>query len=384
MRNIHTYRIPLILAIVVILLGSGCSNNSTEPKSEVTAEFSMAIKGAALNNLSRFQLTVFDETGELPIIGPVPLAFDDGVVSGSVRVPADQILTFLLEGFDDQDVLLYSGSRQTRVSEGENVTLSISLSPVAPTLRLMPTYLEVERGQRFVMSVKINELPQLSVIEFGINYDNAILSLDSTWLNENVSDDISFFVVDSGNGGVSWYFDDYKPLTDPPGPNRSDSITLGWMIFEVNPELPGPTTTNVQISGINYAANDGNQTDISETINVQGTEVDVSVLPTGRLPEIFIIDPQEADTVGNVVPFRVQVLDDGPIDQNDITLLFEGVRQPFDFSEIPETVNLYRSTFQGEFSQPGTELNFQIEVTDADGNIALSEVRTVTYAPEPQ
>ena len=160
-----------VLSIIAILaLCAGCSEEITEV-SGGEAELRISATGGAggeLSGASTFTLTV---TGP-GIVNPIrtDLIYENGMLIGTVMVPAGPRRTFLIEGFDEAGALIYSGRTVTDVNPDEVTSLSIDIQPRIPMVKLSPSYYFEPYGSYLEYKVRVYNMAQLRSI--GIQLDN--------------------------------------------------------------------------------------------------------------------------------------------------------------------------------------------------------------------
>ena len=162
--------IRVLSVIAILAICAGCSEEITKV-SGGEAELRIAASGGAgaeLSGVSTFTLTV---TGP-GIISPIKtnLIYENGMLIGTVMVPAGPRRVFLIEGFDEAGALIYSGRTVADVSPDEVTSLSIDIEPRIPMVKLSPSYYFEPYGAYLQYRVRVHNMAQLRSI--GIQIDN--------------------------------------------------------------------------------------------------------------------------------------------------------------------------------------------------------------------
>jgi plastocyanin len=138
-------RLRALLALLATPVLFGCSDGGTLPGREETAKPSVRIAA----NVGGTQVTAVVVEVTAPDI-PVALTFNlvvtDGVATGTLTVPAGSGRTITVRAFDAKAVETHRGSATVAVSEGNNPTVSIQLTPL-----LGGVAIQVQVGSRVIV-----------------------------------------------------------------------------------------------------------------------------------------------------------------------------------------------------------------------------------------
>ncbi len=216
---------------VAVCLAAGCSEKIVSIQ-EKGVEVSMCAKlstPAMAQYIDHFQVMVMARDFIPPIIEP--LEFIDGYLRGEVIVPAGRERIFVVQAFDKEDNMLYSGITVADVLPGKTVELSIDLYPIAPMLYITPHYQRVEMDSSFTVGIMINMVPELSSISFYVSSNDAPIYIQSVTEGTDIDtansrlseehDDLSAYV------DISWYNQPIGSLTDVAGNAHLATIDFG-------------------------------------------------------------------------------------------------------------------------------------------------------------
>lgn len=174
----------LVTLFMLTILLPGCSSSSG-PEFTVPVRLS-AIVGpqGQVSNVTSATLTVFENENILATQDMTVLA---GRVVAEVDVPPGQDLTFTVNAYSDQDVLLYSGSADTDVGLGEDITLEINLIPQVLMLKVDPLYsLITAQGpdNEFYFDIYVYNVQELFGASFRIEYSNSFVVLTNVEIGD--------------------------------------------------------------------------------------------------------------------------------------------------------------------------------------------------------
>ncbi|MFO7914561.1 MAG: LamG-like jellyroll fold domain-containing protein [Candidatus Krumholzibacteriales bacterium] len=200
--------IAALSIMVVLALCAGCSERITETTGgEAELRISAAGgAGAELSRASSFTLTI---TGP-GIINPIKtdLIYENGLLIGTVTVPAGPKRVFLIEGFDEAGALIYSGRTVADVNPDEVTSLSIDIEPRIPMVKLSPSYYFEPYGSYLQYRVRVHNMAQLRSIAIQIdNYSEKYGTQYGFYANDVV---INPMISDFAS--LTWY-----NLEAPPG-----------------------------------------------------------------------------------------------------------------------------------------------------------------------
>ncbi len=180
----------LLFALMLIL--PACSEKITSIADErIDLTIRTSIEGySGISQAATFILTVTGTGIEEPI--EEYLAYDNGVLTGSVLVPAGPRRTFRIEAFDKEGTLIYAGQSTADVSDGSTMELSIRLRPQVPMIKVSPIYQEKPQGDLLAMKVSVYNVPDLHYIDGLLDNHAAVtqrlLHADSVILSPSIAD----------------------------------------------------------------------------------------------------------------------------------------------------------------------------------------------------
>ncbi|MBD3179839.1 MAG: hypothetical protein GF417_09685 [Candidatus Latescibacteria bacterium] len=168
MNNKLHKRVSVLSLLLLLIISLGCSERITETSGgEAQLRISASGGGAiSLSGISTFTLTV---TGP-GIIEAIrtSLFYENGLLTGTVVVPAGPERAFLIEGFDESGALIYSGRTVTDVRADKITSLEIQMHPRIPMVRLSPSYQMRPFGATLAYRVSVHNLAQISSIQIRI------------------------------------------------------------------------------------------------------------------------------------------------------------------------------------------------------------------------
>jgi len=154
--------VPIIIAISLI---TSCSEKITEaPRGKSQIMIYTDVGGtASISGISTFRLTVTGSGILEPII--TSLIYERGMLFGTLEVPGGPERTFVLEGFDTEGVLIYSGRTITDVEPDSETAIRINLHPMVPMVKMSQSYHHLESGFQTEFKLKVFGMIDLSSIQ---------------------------------------------------------------------------------------------------------------------------------------------------------------------------------------------------------------------------
>jgi hypothetical protein len=192
------------LLLVPALWLAACSEKITNTSDQtVELRINTLLNGSAGSTQAvTFLLTVTGVGIDEPI--EVPLVNENGVLAGSVVVPAGPKRTFRIRAFNSGGVLMYAGQTTTDIESGESINLTIDLVPQVPMIKVSPTYLQAPQGTVLAMTVKVYHLIDLTSIEGFLEnmglFTKSMLYEDSVVLNPELA----------GSARLTWWNTDVR------------------------------------------------------------------------------------------------------------------------------------------------------------------------------
>jgi len=160
--------LTLIPLLFMLAVSSACSERITSAAEQETAVQLRVPFDAAGPTIqaSRFVLTVTGPGIEAPIVSE--LAYEGGLLTGSVVVPAGPKRLFRVDAYDRTETLVYSGKALSDVKPGSEVVLDIDLRPQVPMIQVVPMYVETLQGDLLALTIRVYRLPDVSRIDVRI------------------------------------------------------------------------------------------------------------------------------------------------------------------------------------------------------------------------
>lgn len=156
------------LAIVLFMLGFGCSDKIMGTDQDLTVRIPVMDKPTTLNS---FILTITAPDIDPPI--SVPMVMIDGYLVAQVTVPTGEARTFTVEAYEDGR-LIYSGSVLADVVAGSRVldNLNIMMQPVVPAINFTPHLQNGLMGDSFTVGINVYNMPTLQNLSFEVVYNS--------------------------------------------------------------------------------------------------------------------------------------------------------------------------------------------------------------------
>ncbi len=170
-------RALIALSLCYLLAFTACSEKITAldgGEAELKIDLSPA-NSVDLFSASAFRLTVTGPGISVPLVEM--LLFQNGRLTGTVKVPAGPRRTFLIEAFGPSGKLIYSGTTVSDVVAGVTVDLRIDLYPAVPMVKLSPLYLEKPQGAMLYYKIQIYNITNLNEISLELE-NRGVLSSD--------------------------------------------------------------------------------------------------------------------------------------------------------------------------------------------------------------
>jgi hypothetical protein len=177
--------------MIAVLLLCGCSS-STQPDFVMPVKISAAFDPPDLSasKVVRVELTVSAEdigtsTIEVPIV--------NGKVEHEFEVKPGRNRLIQLDAYDADSVLLYSGQETVNVGLGENVSVTVKMTPQVLMIKVDPIYQKVDPFEEILNSFRIYvyNVEDLFGVSCRIYYDpNVIVPLSTQFANEFLGDDL--------------------------------------------------------------------------------------------------------------------------------------------------------------------------------------------------
>ncbi|MCX5752995.1 MAG: hypothetical protein NTW97_05035 [Candidatus Krumholzibacteria bacterium] len=163
-----SHELAAMALLFMIVVASSCSEKITSAEEQrIDLEIRTSLEASGqVAQASTFVLTV---TG-LGIMEPIvaKLALSNGLLIGSVVVPAGPDRVFRIDAFDEAGTLIYSGQSTADVLPGSELKLDIELVPRVPLIKVSPMYLETLQGDFLAMKVLVYNLGDISSIDLNL------------------------------------------------------------------------------------------------------------------------------------------------------------------------------------------------------------------------
>ncbi|MCD6380427.1 hypothetical protein J7M07_08305 [bacterium] len=187
MNRLLKYKYSILILLFAFAVSTGCSERITDT-TEQKSELIVSISPGASDDLSQEYTFILTITGP-GIVQPIKtsLLFENGLLTGTILVPAGPDRIFIIEAFDETGELIYSGRTVTDVESGVTAQLSIDLHPQVPMIKLSPTYYYEPFGSLLAFKVKVYNMNDLSSIEINIgNHDESPGKYSYYWSPEDI------------------------------------------------------------------------------------------------------------------------------------------------------------------------------------------------------
>lgn len=241
-RRSEMKTVTIILLIFISVSLFSCSEKLMSPGGEkVELRIDTTVQGLSdATQATSFILTVTGMGIPEPLIAE--LAYSNGLLTGSVMVPAGPARTFRLEAFDQGGVLLYRGTTIADVIGGSSVTLRIPLEPVAPMIKLTPIYLETLQGAQVAVKISVFNINNLNRLQFELSnwrqVGNNYISADHVEIAPEVLERGTVETYETTSGEQNFLFDGLKPdiaIVDENGYTHLATVYYNTHIYEVVP-----------------------------------------------------------------------------------------------------------------------------------------------------
>jgi hypothetical protein len=169
MFGLGRYRNRAALALLfAIMTASSCSEKITSA-GEQTVDLEIRAPLAASGQAAQAAKYVLTVTGP-GIMEPIvtALALSNGLLTGSIVVPAGPDRVFRIDAYDAAGTLIYSGQTVTDVTSGSELKLDIDLVPQVPMIKVSPMYLETLQGDYLAMKIRVYHLGDIASIDINL------------------------------------------------------------------------------------------------------------------------------------------------------------------------------------------------------------------------
>jgi hypothetical protein len=182
-------RIAALALLFTIAAAVSCSEKITsveERKIDLEIWTSLDGSGQAAQ-ASKFILTITGPGIMEPIVAE--LALSNGLLTGSVVVPAGPDRLFRIDAYDEAGTLIYSGQTIADVASGSELKLDIDLVPRVPMIVASPVYLETLQGDLLAIKIRVYHLPDVSTLSVTLS---SFRSVGQTY----ITTDAGYVVID--------------------------------------------------------------------------------------------------------------------------------------------------------------------------------------------
>ncbi len=165
------YRVTTIILLLLLLaIVTACSEKIISSEDQGIDLQIQSSVGAwmEVTQATTFILTVTG-TGITPPL-TTELVYHNGFLVGNINVPAGPERLFVIQAFDEEGLLIYSGRTIADVVGGEELELDIEMVPDVPMIKLSPVYVETIQGDYLAITIKVFNLPDIGRI--GIELSN--------------------------------------------------------------------------------------------------------------------------------------------------------------------------------------------------------------------
>ncbi|MCH7877753.1 MAG: hypothetical protein IH914_00360 [candidate division Zixibacteria bacterium] len=284
------------------ILLAGCEEKilNNAGSEQVRVQLSFRLTSPSLRSLvSTYQLTISADDMDTIV---AQLVWADGFVVGVVEnIPAGPGRTFTLECFDENLNLIYRGVTIAEVVAGQTVNVEIDLLPFVPLMRISPPFARLGAPQSadgiVDLTIKIYNTPDITSLEFVIQYDPGVLVPISIARHSGLSDSIVFSSeTDKSTGEI------FSSLFSPSGGVLIDSSgqqDLAVIRFQQRLTQDLPDSTLIEIISVRaFTDVETEFTGIFTDLAVIELETDTTLPPAPLMPVGFI--GLEHDSTGEI------------------------------------------------------------------------------------
>lgn len=157
-----------IVLLFAIMAASSCSEKiASVEEQRIDLEIWTSLEASGQTaQASRFMLAVTGPGIMEPIV--VELTLSDGLLTGSIVVPAGPDRVFRIDAYDEAGTLMYSGQTVADVPSGSELRLDIELTPQVPMIKVSPMYLETLQGDLLAMKIQVYHLPDVATLRVSL------------------------------------------------------------------------------------------------------------------------------------------------------------------------------------------------------------------------
>jgi hypothetical protein len=166
--------VAALALLFVIAVAASCSEKITsvaDQKMDVEIRTSIETSGRAAQAL-RFTLTVTGPGILDPIVAKLTLS--DGLLVGSISVPAGPDRVFRIDVYDDTGALIYSGQTITDVVGGSELKLDIQLTPQVPMITATPVFVKTLQGDLLAVTISVYHLPDVASLGVSLTSHRSV------------------------------------------------------------------------------------------------------------------------------------------------------------------------------------------------------------------
>jgi len=248
-------RILVIIAILSLLIPGCGEDNETLPQNHAYPKLQLVFSPALRQQVEITRVVIFVTA---PDIEPLEfrLKVEGRRATGTIAVPVGRKRKFTIEAYA-VDEIIYEGEITIESLElGIDFPLELRLERVKLTLEIVPSEIEVSRGDTFEVRVRVKHVKELFGYTFELEYDENLLKpVIAEMAPEDFLGDDILFLFQVGQDRLS------VGVTRRAG---AESINGSWVIARVKFQALASGTTVVKIA----------QNDALALLKEDGTNVD--------------------------------------------------------------------------------------------------------------